>query len=175
MDIRGQLSKIGHDLTSGPDLSDMIEIALVGAAVGGAIGYAKERDKAGVKMGALWGVGLGVAGQYLLFHAMKPALRSHGLRPVAHRAGKHVAGAVNRGGFRGGSQMPFGPGPWPTNYASAPAENGQGTSRPTIMTDENGQLQMTGWGHGEMPAPFGYSDYAASMFGHGGGHGIEHW
>lgn len=77
-------------------------------------------------------------------------------------ASGHYVGAVNRGGFRGGAGMPFGPGPWPTNYASAPAENGQGASRPTIMTDESGELQMTGWGHGEMPVPYGREYYGYS-------------
>jgi hypothetical protein len=141
MDIRGQLSKIGRDITSGPDLSDMIEIALVGGVVGSAIGYAKERDRDGVKAGALWGIGLGIAGQYLLFHAMKPTLRSHGLRPTyaARRVAppiQHHTGAVNRGGFRGGSGMPFGPGPWPNNYAS---ENPQQAAEPTPASD------VTGW------------------------------
>lgn len=49
----------------------------------------------------------------------KPVSLSHapqGQLPGA--GGGHYTGAVNRGGFKGGAGMPFGPGPWPTSYAS---------------------------------------------------------
>jgi hypothetical protein len=81
-------------------------------------------------------------------------------KPVAalqHALGpQHYTGAVNRGGFKGGAGMPFGPGPWPTNYAS---ENPQSAAVP----------EMTGWGHVEMPTPFGDNVYSRDGWPNGGG------
>jgi hypothetical protein len=77
MDLQGQLGKMGRDIISGPSLFDMAEIAVVGGVLGAAFGYARDRNARGAKSFALWGVGLGVAGQYLLFHMLKPALRAH--------------------------------------------------------------------------------------------------
>lgn len=81
MTIGGKLEQMSRDIMSGPSLVDTLEIAVVGAVVGGAIGYAKERDTDGVKTGALWGVGLGVAGQYLLFRMLKPVRSAHAMSP----------------------------------------------------------------------------------------------
>jgi hypothetical protein len=68
----------------------------------------------------------------------------------------HYTGAVNRGGFRSQNGMPYGPGPWPTQNAS---ENPQQAAAP----------EMTGWGHGEMPTPFGLSLYSRDGWPNGGG------
>jgi len=109
----------------------------------------------------------GAAGILLLDHLIAPKGMSIASKIVsgssaAERVGHFYTGAVNRGGFKGGAGMPFGPGPWPTQNAAAPQENGQGASRPTIMTNEDGQLEMTGWGHGEMPVPYGREHYGYS-------------
>jgi hypothetical protein len=145
--LQQQLEKMAHDVTSGPGLFDSIEIAVVGGAVGAAIGYAKDRDFSGAKSFGLWGAGLGIAGQYLLFHMLKPATKTFartahaaaqaspqlslqgvhpGLGHPAQRAsasGGYYTGAVKGiGGFRGG-QMPFGPGRWPTGFDAAPDSN----------------------------------------------------
>ena len=131
MNIGQQLGKMTHDITSGPDLTDMIEIAVMGGVVGGVIGFAKERDRKGALSFALWGAGLGIAGQYMIFHSLKPALRTvgHQMAPVHAVVPRHVAqhytGAVNRGGYGGNGGMPFGPGPWPTKNAAAPDSNMQ--------------------------------------------------
>ncbi|HYX20210.1 MAG TPA: hypothetical protein VFA98_05140 [Thermoanaerobaculia bacterium] len=174
--LQGQIEKMARDITSGPDLSDSIEVAVVGAALGAIVGYIKDRDGRTAKSFAAWGAGLGVAGQYLLYHALKPAMRHHGMHyvgedmypatgcpkgshwsdwaywegsmphggcvqdtpppppPVSslseHRAGIQsgpaIVGAVaGLGGFRGG-QMPFGPGPWPTQDRGNPNALGWG-------------------------------------------------
>src|SRR5208337_1693062 len=69
--------------------------------------------------------------------------------------GQHYTGAVNRGGFGGNNGgMPMGPGPWPTQHAAAPMENGQTPERPSMAPED-----VTGWGHVEMPKPFGHSPY----------------
>jgi hypothetical protein len=110
-----------------------------------------------------WQIALLAAGGALgLQHLLAPKGTSIVSKILGGSAGGHRVGAVNRGGFKGGAGMPFGPGPWPTQNAAAPAENGQGASRPTIMTNENGELQMTGWGHGEMPVPYGREHYGYS-------------
>jgi hypothetical protein len=92
--------------------------------------------------------------------------------PVAQRVSpQHYTGAVNRGGFGGNNGgMPMGPGPWPTNHAAAPVENGQTPDRP--MMPPGPAMDMTGWGHGEMPTPFGVSAYGYRGWpAGGGGHG----
>jgi len=73
--LQGQIEKMFRDVTRGPDLSDMIEVGALGAVVGAAIGYAKGRSSGAAKGYAIWGAGLGVAGQYMLFQMLKPALR----------------------------------------------------------------------------------------------------
>ncbi len=91
----------------------------------------------------------------------------------AVRAG-HYVGAVNRGGYGGNSGMPFGPGPWPTQHAAAPIENGQSPVRPTTLPQMpiDGSPEMAGWGHMEMPSPFGIGGPPFGMgYGGGGGHG----
>lgn len=71
--LQGQIEKMFHDVVRGPQLSDSIEVGVLGAAVGGAIGYLKDRRS--TKGFALWGAGLGIAGQYLLFQMLKPSMR----------------------------------------------------------------------------------------------------
>jgi hypothetical protein len=205
--LQSQVEKIARDVTSGPDLSDTIEIAALGGALGALLGYLKDRRGPTAKSFAVWGAGLGVAGQYMLFHMLRPVIRKtvygayavprvgygdspnvpynvalspewqrfnpppatlgdfyagQGLagnldvnRPVciqpifpcpkgqewsdaecrcrsiippppAITSGDYYVGAVaGIGGFRGG-QMPFGPGPWPTNGAQNPMDVGWG-------------------------------------------------
>ena len=51
-------------------------------------------------------------------------------------------GAVDRGGYRGGAGIPFGPGPWPTMHAAAPDGNMQ------MPDPARSDPSMTGWGYG---------------------------
>jgi hypothetical protein len=60
----------------------------------------------------------------------------------SHHAG-HYVGAVNRGGYRGGAGVPFGPGPWPTQNAAAPDGNMQ-----VPDPARNDPSMMTGCGYG---------------------------
>jgi len=81
--LQGQIEKMARDITTGPDFSDTIEIALVGSVVGGVLGYFKGKSD-GAKSFAMWGAGLGVAGQYMLFHMLRPSAR----RGYVHRVGQ---------------------------------------------------------------------------------------
>jgi hypothetical protein len=138
MDLQGQLEKMAHGIVSGPGLSDSIEIAVVGGAIGGLIGYLKDRDRKGATSAALWGAGLGVAGQYMLFHALKPALKTFGrtahtsalATPVMQMVPRHAA----RGEFVGNDSSP----------------------------------EAAGWGHGEMmgAVPYPYYDPWKYLQGH---------
>jgi hypothetical protein len=138
MDLQGQLEKMAHDITSGPGLFDSIEIAIVGGAIGGFIGYLKDRNRKGATSAAMWGAGLGVAGQYMLFHALKPALKTFGrtahasvqFSPVMQMVPRYAA----HGEFVG-------------NGASPEAGWGHG--------------EMAGWGHGEMMGAVPYPYYYA--------------
>ena len=180
--LQGQIEKMFRDVTRGPEITDSIEVAAVGAAIGALLGYAKDRSSRSAKSFALWGVGLGIAGQYMLFQMLKPAMRGSAggfvsparyyvgegaMMPATgcpagtewsdwygqclphippppppqpfpaslseweaqhaseHAGGDYYVGAVNRGGYRGGTGMPFGPGPWPNNFAPAPEEIGR--------------------------------------------------
>ena len=78
--LQGQVEKMFRDVTRGPDLTDSIEVGVLGAVLGAALGYAKERSGRAAKGYAIWGAGLGVAGQYMLFQMLKPALRASGGR-----------------------------------------------------------------------------------------------
>ncbi len=129
--------------------------------------------------GAPWGLGYGGGG-------------GHGGYPYGR--GHEYVGAVNRGGFKGGAGMPFGPGPWPTQNATPPAEEGVAPQRPSMppgpamdMTNvmpaeivdplmppgpAMTPTDMTGWGVMTMPAPFGRGGPPYGMgYGGGGGHG----
>jgi hypothetical protein len=89
--LQGQIEKMARDITSGPDLSDSIEVGIVGAAIGAILGYVKDRDGRTAKSFALWGVGLGIAGQYMLFHMLRPAVRR-----TIHHVGQ-LAGNIDPG------------------------------------------------------------------------------
>lgn len=71
--LQGQFEKMYRDVVRGPELSDMIEVGVLGAAIGAALGYLKDRRS--TKSFAAWGAGLGVAGQYMLFQMLKPSTR----------------------------------------------------------------------------------------------------
>jgi len=137
MGLQGQLEKMAHDITSGPGLFDTIEIAVMGGAVGGLIGYLKDRNRKGATSAAMWGAGLGIAGQYLLFHALRPALRAHGF---AGHAGP-VLQVVPRFASRGDAEALQVRGEFVGN--GAPPET------------------MAGWGHGEMMGAVPYPYYYA--------------
>lgn len=124
-----------------------------------------------------WQLALAAAGGALVLqHFLVPKGTSivskilGGSPSAAERAGYYV-GAVNRGGYGGNSGMPFGPGPWPTQHAAAPIENGQAPVRPTTLPTAPVD-EMAGWGHMEMPTPFGRGGPPYGMgYGGGGGHG----
>lgn len=195
--LQSQIEKMFRDVTRGPDLTDSIEVGVMGAALGALLGYAKDRSTRSAKNFAVWGAGLGIAGQYMLFQMLKPAMRGAvsayggryytgiqtgpaivgiqsgpaivgaddgGMMPAtgcpagtywsdyykqctpnippppppapmppslsaweqAHQTSGYYTGAVKGiGGFRGG-QMPYGPGPWPTQNTDNPNELGWG-------------------------------------------------
>jgi hypothetical protein len=131
MDLQGQLEKMAHDITSGPAISDSISIAVMGGAIGGLIGYLKDRDRKGATSAALWGAGLGVAGQYMLFHALKPALKTFGRTAHGAAQGAPVMQMVPR-------------------YAARGEFVGNGASP-----------DVAGWGHGEMMGSVPYPYYYA--------------
>lgn len=97
--------------------------------------------------------------------------------------GYEYVGAVNRGGFKGGAGMPFGPGPWPTQNATPPADGGVAPQRPSMPPGPAMDManmhppaadppDVTGWGVMTMPAPFGRGGPPYGMgYGGGGGHG----
>ena len=78
MDLRTQIEKMASDITSGPDLSDSIEVGVVGAGLGALVGYLRDRSRESTKSFAMWGAGLGIGGQYLLFHMLRPSARARG-------------------------------------------------------------------------------------------------
>lgn|SRR5271170_4128378 len=114
-----------------------------------------------------WQLALAAAGGALVLqHVLAPKGTSivskifGGSASGDHHAG-HYVGAVNRGGYGGNSGMPFGPGPWPTQHAveALPQTSADGA-------------EATGWGHMEMPSPFGRGGPPFGMgYGGGGGHG----
>src|SRR5208337_1437451 len=102
MPIQTQLEKMAHDIKSGPDLTDSIEIAVMGGAIGGLIGYVKDKNRKGAVSLALWGAGLGIAGQYMIFHMLKPALKTFG--STAHEAALATPSVFAVRAGAGGSQ-----------------------------------------------------------------------
>jgi len=186
MPIGAQLEKIARDVASGPSWASMLEMALAGGVVGGIIGFAKERDKEGVKSGVLWGAGLGVAGQYLLFHALKPALGAHApvmRRPLLQvrprfRAHGEVAGwdepleifgaefvGDGEGEYRPPEKCP--PGfHWEKRSTSDKPFSGVAMCvpdarppAPPLPSPTPIPLEAAGWGHGEMMGSVHYPYY----------------
>src|SRR5271170_383239 len=159
MDLAGQLEKMAHDITSGPALSDSISIAVMGGALGGLVGYLKDKDARGAKSFALWGAGLGIAGQYMVFHMLKPALRTFGR--TAHGAAQSapmmqmVPRYAARGEFVGdGSGEYHAPEKCPKGFHWEMRSSGPGISGIMVCAPDpvpaTPASAMTGWGHGEM-------------------------
>lgn len=169
MDLQGQLEKMAHDITSGPALFDSISIAVMGGAIGGLIGYLKDRSSKGAKSFAMWGAGLGVAGQYMLFHALKPALRTFGrtahgavqAAPMMQMVPRYAA----RGEFVGnGSSEYRAPEKCPDGFhweirSTAPGLRGVGICAPDVAVPA--VPTTAGWGHGEMMGAVPYPYYYA--------------
>jgi hypothetical protein len=110
--LQGQFEKMFSDVVHGPQLSDMIEVAALGAAVGAALGYLKDRRS--TKSFAAWGAGLGVAGQYMLFQMLKPTVRVGARYYTGGQSGPAIVGVQS--------------GPAIVGIQSGPAIVGQGSS-----------------------------------------------
>ncbi len=80
--ISQELERTAHDLMTGPSFRDNAEIAIAGAALGGLLGYLKHRNRAEATRYATWGAGLGVVSQYMIFHMLKPSMRSYAATSV---------------------------------------------------------------------------------------------
>ncbi len=171
MDVQGQLEKMAHDITSGPAISDSLSIAIMGGAIGGLIGYLKDRDSKGAKSFALWGAGLGIAGQYMLFHALKPALKTFGRTAHGAAQGAPVMQMVPRyaarGGFVGnGSSDGYRPPEkcpdgfhWENRSTGGPGIHGVMVCVPDVAPPT--PPTTTAWGHGEMMGAVPYPYYYA--------------
>jgi hypothetical protein len=94
--ITQELERAAHDITTMPSMRDNIEMAIAGGALGALLGYIKHRSRGGAISYAWWGAGLGIAGQYMVFHMLKPAMKQFG-RSAMHAAqlggGRVVTGA----------------------------------------------------------------------------------
>jgi hypothetical protein len=131
---------------------------LFGAALGGVIGHFAAQEP--LKYAAAGAVG-GILWDFVSSHiAPHPAVRLASVPPPRPlNAAKHVTGAVNRGGYRGGAGMPFGPGPWPTQGASPPDSNMQSPDPNSARNDPD--AMMAGWGD------IGAAPYGRGHFQHG--------
>ena len=102
--ITQELERAAHDITTMPSMRDNIEMAIAGGALGALLGYLKHRSKDGAFSYAWWGAGLGIAGQYMVYHMLKPAMKQFG-RSAMHAAtfGGHrfATGALGHGGHFG--------------------------------------------------------------------------
>jgi len=110
--ISQELERTAHDLMTGPNFRETAEIAIAGGLLGATLGYLKHvktpiaRSEA-VKH-AFWGVGIGIVGQYMVFHMLKPAMRqfarsSLGAAAVAMPHMHYGVGAQH--GFHGGGHF----------------------------------------------------------------------
>ncbi len=74
-----ELERGAHDIMTMPSMRDNIEIAIAGGALGAVLGYLKAHNtpnaRAQAASYAMWGAGIGVAGQYMVFHMLKPAMK----------------------------------------------------------------------------------------------------
>lgn len=94
--VTAELERTAHDITTAPSFRDNAEIAIAGVALGALLGYIKHRSRHEAMKYAWWGVGLGIAGQYMVFHMLKPAMRQFGRSSMAAASfgrGRHMAGA----------------------------------------------------------------------------------
>jgi hypothetical protein len=166
MDLQGQIGKMVRDITSAPPIFDLVSIAIAGGAVGGFIGYLKDRNAKGAKSFALWGAGLGVAGEYMLFHVLKPALRRTGSGPIALMPRFGAYGEfVGDGAYRPPEKCPDGF-HWETSSTSDRAISGVRICAPDpapAIPPKTGPITgpITGWGHGEMMGAVPYPYYYA--------------
>lgn len=76
--ISQELERMAHDIAQGPSVRDNFEMAIAGGAMGALLGYLKHRNKASAIQFAWWGAGLGIAGQYMTFHMLRPAMKTFG-------------------------------------------------------------------------------------------------
>lgn len=132
---------------------------LFGAALGGAIGHfaAKEPLKYAA-VGAVGGVLWDFVSSYVSF-GVHSSNRISSVPPPRPLNAKHVTGAVNRGGYRGGAGMPFGPGPWPTQNAAPPDSNMQSPDPNGARNNPDAMMSdMTGWAD-VGAAPYGRGQY----------------
>lgn len=73
--ISQEMERAAHDIMTMPSMRDNIEIGIAGAALAGLVGYLKTKDRHTATRYAMWGAGIGVGGQYLIFHMLKPAMK----------------------------------------------------------------------------------------------------
>ena len=101
--ITQELERTARDIATAPSFRDSAEIAIAGGTLGALLGYIRYRNKSDAMRFAWWGVGLGIAGQYMVFHMLKPAMKQFGRSAMqaATIGGGHrfVAGAPMHGGF----------------------------------------------------------------------------
>jgi hypothetical protein len=76
--ISQEFERAAHDMMAMPSMRDNIEIAVAGGALAALLGYLKTRDRQTATRYAMWGAGIGVGGQYLIFHMLKPAMKQFG-------------------------------------------------------------------------------------------------
>ena len=88
-----ELERTAHDLATAPSFRENIEIGIAGALAGAALGYLSKQDKSEAYRYAKWGAGIGIAGQYLVFHMLRPAMRQfQGSALRAAHYGHHMTG-----------------------------------------------------------------------------------
>jgi hypothetical protein len=98
--ISQELERTAHDITTAPSFRDSAEIAIAGGALGALLGYLKTRSKSEAIRLAWWGAGIGIAGQYMVFHMLKPAMKQFGRSAMTAARfggggmGRHMTGAM---------------------------------------------------------------------------------
>jgi hypothetical protein len=76
--ISQELERTAHDITTAPSFRDSAEIAIAGGVLGALLGYVKHRNRHSAVSYAWWGAGVGIVGQYMVFHMLKPAMKQFG-------------------------------------------------------------------------------------------------
>lgn len=100
--IAQELERTAHDITTAPSFRDSAEIAIAGGALGALLGFLKTRSRSEAIRLAWWGAGIGIAGQYMVFHMLKPAMKQFGRTAMAASQlggggmhhGRHMTGAL---------------------------------------------------------------------------------